>query len=192
VRVIAATNAPLQDYVASGQFRRDLFLPAQRLHDPPGAAPRAPCGHPAAGRTFPGGIRGAAEPSAGRLLGRRAGQAPGVRLPRQRPRAPLPGGASRHLVPLGPGARRTRPLAGRGRGPHGAPARRTAVSQRDPQRAGGSPLELPAGGKAPGHAVLDPPLQDAEARHHEVAGHRSARSSHAHGVLTMVADVSNS
>ena len=90
------------------------LLPAQRLQDSLGTAPRAPRGHPAPGRAFPGGFCGAAESSARRLLGGRQGQAPGLRLPRQRPRTPLPVRAGRHAAPVRPDPCGRRPVAGRG------------------------------------------------------------------------------
>ena len=68
-----------------GRFREDLYLPAQRGHPQPAAAPRAAAGHPAAGRALPGQVRrGARRP--GRRA-RRPGSARGPRLARQRARA---------------------------------------------------------------------------------------------------------
>ena len=54
VRVIAATNKPLEEAVAARQFREGFVLPPQRrAHSDPAAA-RAPRGRPAAGELFSG------------------------------------------------------------------------------------------------------------------------------------------
>lgn len=115
IRVIAATNAPLEDYVATGQFRRDLYyrLNAYTICLAPLRERREDI-LPLAEYFLT--TYAAQESSAGRLLGGCEGQALGLRLPWQRSRAPLPGGAGRDPVPVGPDPQRTRSLAGRASG----------------------------------------------------------------------------
>ncbi len=57
VRIIAATNADLENLVAAGRLPRGPLLPPQRHHHPPAAAARADRGHPAARPAFPAHLR---------------------------------------------------------------------------------------------------------------------------------------
>ena len=67
VRIVSATN---RDPVRRGRRRaapRRPLLPAARAADPPAAAPRAARGHPAAGGSLPGAVRGGGRPALHRL-----------------------------------------------------------------------------------------------------------------------------
>ena len=85
LRLIAATNRDLEEMAAAGKFRTDLAVPAQRVPDPRSDAARTARRHsapglvhhpPAAARLAAGNHQGA---------GISHGDAPGVRMARQRP-----------------------------------------------------------------------------------------------------------
>ena len=169
VRVIAATNAPLEDYVATGQFRRDLFyrLNAYTIRLAPLRERREDI-LPLA-EHFLAAYAGPRNLPLDGFSTRCHRQALGVRLPRQRPRTPLPGGAGRHLVPVRPDPCRTRPAAGRRallpallRPPTSSVAPRSSPPWKKSAGTAATPPNA-------GHSLLDAPLPDAEVGHHEVA-----------------------
>jgi hypothetical protein len=79
VRVVAATNADLQQLVKEGRFRSDLYYRLNALPDRHPAAARAQAGHPAAGQAFPRQAFGHPRQEAARL--HRQGQARAAVLP---------------------------------------------------------------------------------------------------------------
>ena len=122
VRVIAATNAPLEELVRREALPRGPLLPAERDPDPDAAAARAARGHPAARRALPRALRARRWASAWRRSPTEAMELlAALRLARQRPRA-------RERDRAGGGARDDRGGAARApardhpRGPSGAGA----------------------------------------------------------------------
>ena len=87
IRVIAATNPGPDPAGRRGPVPRGSLLPHQRHSDCAAAAARAPRGHPAARRAFPGEIRRADGEADHRHLARGDGAARPARLAGQHPRA---------------------------------------------------------------------------------------------------------
>ena len=101
VRVVAATNQPLEQAVRDGHVPPRPVLPLAGGGDPRAAAARAPERRADFGRAFPAAVRARDGPQDPRLHAGGAAEDGGVPLAGQRPRAAQRGGAGRGA---GPGA----------------------------------------------------------------------------------------
>ena len=123
VRVVAATNQPLEQAVQRGHVPPRPVLPPAGGRDPRAAAARAQERRADPGRAFPAALRPRDRPQDPRLHAGGAAEDGGVPLARQRPRAAQRGRARRGAG-HGPDAGRRRHLAvvAGGRRPPAAPA----------------------------------------------------------------------
>ena len=117
--VFATTNRNLEEAVEKGEFRVDLYLPAERLFPPPPGAAGAQGGHPLTCPPLPQGLFGEVQEDVAQGYLPRGGGAAG-RLPLA---GEHPGTAQRHRADRRPRKRRDRPAGASARGDP-APARR--------------------------------------------------------------------
>ena len=135
--VFATTNRDLEEAVKKGEFRVDLYLPAERFSPPSSAAAGAQRRHPVTCPPLPQGLFGEVQEDRAEGLLPGGGGAAG-RLPLA---GEHPGTAQRHRADRRPRKRRDRPAGASARGdpaPQGE-SRGEAVSRADDPRHGAVP-----------------------------------------------------